>query len=148
MNKKRRPPSALPGDAGMTVLELMIVLVILSLIGVVVTVQVVQQLDRAKVDVTKLQLKQIENSLELFRLDVRRYPNGDEGLIALVRNDNNLDGWRGPYLKNGDILNDPWGTKISYETTEGQRFKLGSFGSDKKEGGEGAQADLLLNGGG
>jgi general secretion pathway protein G len=128
----------------MTVLELMIVLVILSLIGVVVAVQVVQQLDRAKVDIAKLQLRQLENSLVLFQLDLRRYPTTEEGLEILVANPASLAGWRGPYVKNNDILVDPWGRPVSYEMSADGRFAIGSLGADKKAGGEGAAADIVL----
>lgn len=127
-------------------LELMVVLVILSLIGVVVTVQVVQQLDRAKVDVARLQLRQIENAMQIFYIDVRRYPTADEGLRALVVAPGGAQGWRGPYLKGADLLQDPWGTAIAYEGDE-SGYSLRSMGTDRKPDGEGAASDITLTGG-
>lgn len=141
-------PTTLPGDAGLTVLELMVVLVILSLIGVVVTIQVTQQLDRAKVDIVKLQLRQLENALELFQIDARRYPTSDEGLADLLTVPDGLAGWRGPYLKNTDLLKDPWGQPIKYSLGDDGHYTLSSTGSDKKTGGDGAAADINLSGGG
>lgn len=134
-------------DDGLTILELMIVLVILSLIAVVGTVQVVQQMDRAKVDVARLQLRQVESALELFQLDLRRYPTSEEGLSALIVQPSGESGWRGPYLKGRDQLSDPWGTSLTYTGTGPRSFSLGSMGSDSKPGGEGAATDLSLDGG-
>lgn len=139
--------SEVADEAGLTILELMIVLVILSLIAVVGTVQVVQQLDRAKVDVARLQLRQVEGALELFQLDMRRYPTSDEGLPVLLAAPAGEPSWRGPYLKGQEQLIDPWGASLAYETTGPRSFLLRSLGSDGKSGGEGGAADLSLNGG-
>jgi general secretion pathway protein G len=130
----------------MTILELMIVLVILSLIGMVGAVQVMQQLDRAKVDVARLQLRQLENALTLLQLDVRRYPTAEEGLALLVENAGNVEGWRGPYIKGRDLLQDPWGQMLAYEVDGSGAVNIRSLGSDRKSGGEGAAADLLWSG--
>jgi general secretion pathway protein G len=134
----------LPPDAGLTILELMIVLVILSLIGVVVSVQVLGQMDRAKVDIARLQLRQMQTALTLFSLDTRAYPTSEEGLAALLSSPKAVDGWRGPYVKNADALLDPWGQKVSYAPTPAGGYVLASLGSDRKPGGEGAAQDLEL----
>lgn len=147
MNRKLGQ-GAISEEDGLTILELMIVLVILSLIAVVGTVQVVQQMDRAKVDVARLQLRQVEGALELFQLDTRRYPTTEEGLSALVVQPNGETGWRGPYLKGRDQLSDPWGGSLTYSSTGPRSFSLGSMGADVKSGGDGAAADISLDGGG
>lgn len=134
----------LPVDAGLTILELMIVLVILSLIGTVVAVQVVGQMDRAKVDVATLQLRQVQNALTLFELDTHRIPTAAEGLKALLEAPEEAKGWRGPYLKNADLTEDPWGTGLAYELVGDASYRLISLGADRKSGGDGAAADLSL----
>lgn len=134
----------LPADAGLTILELMIVLVILSLIGTVVAVQVVGQMDRAKVDVATLQLRQVQNALTLFELDTHRYPTGAEGLQALIEAPQELDVWRGPYLKNASLIEDPWGASVGYAIDQDGEYQLVSLGADKETGGEGAAADITL----
>lgn len=139
-----RKPAPLPADAGMTILELLIVLVILSLIGTVVGVQVAGQLDRAKVDVAKLQLKQLQNALMLFELDNRRYPSADEGLEALLSAPDEANGWRGPYLKNSTLLADPWGRPVTYKRDDTGQYLLASVGADGKAGGDGLAADIEL----
>ena len=143
----RRSPVAprLPGDAGLTILELLIVLVILSLIGAVVGVQVMGQFDRARVDVARLQLRQLQNALTLFQLDARRYPSVAEGLGALLAAPGETPGWRGPYLKNADLLADPWGRPVNYAMAEGGSYAIASLGADGKSGGDGAAADIVLS---
>jgi general secretion pathway protein G len=142
---KRTTSRRLPADAGLTILELMIVLVILSIIGVVVSFQVVGQMDRAKVDVAGLQLRQLQGALTLFALDTHRYPTGEEGLSALLVQPDATDSWRGPYIKNGHALEDPWGQALQYEPVgDGSGYLLTSLGADRKAGGEGAAAELVL----
>lgn len=140
--------TAIDGESGITILEILVVLVILSLIAVVATIQVVQLMDRAKVDVATLQLRQISNSLELFRIDVRRYPTSDEGLSPLLDNAAGLEGWRGPYVKGSELLLDPWGQPIEYATDTAAGFQLTSLGADRKEGGEANASDIVVGGAG
>lgn len=134
-----------PGDAGLTILELLIVLVILGLIGAVVGVQVMGQFDRARVDVARLQLRQLQNALTLFELDARRYPDAAEGLAALLAAPGETPGWRGPYLKNADLLADPWGRAVNYAPAEGGSYSIASLGADGKSGGDGAAADIVVS---
>jgi general secretion pathway protein G len=141
---KRHGNSRWPNDAGLTILELMIVLVILSLIGAVVGVQVMGQMDRAKVDVAALQLRQLQNALTLFQLDTHRYPSTAEGLDALLNEPQQAEGWRGPYVRNQDLLADPWGRSVTYGVSEDGTFDLASLGADGKQGGTGAAADIVL----
>lgn len=137
-------PNRLPGDAGLTILELMVVLVILSIIGVVVSFQVVGQMDRAKVDIARLQLRQLQNALTLFDLDTHRYPAATEGLVALLTPPDGAANWRGPYVKNKDLFADPWGRQIAYSIDDAQRYVIASKGADGKDGGDGAAADITL----
>lgn len=141
---RQRPANRLPDDAGLTILELMIVLVILSLIGTVAAVQVVGQMDRAKVDVARLQMRQLQNALTLFQLDTHRYPSATEGLAVLIGPPQDAAGWRGPYLKNNELLADPWGRTVTYAVDDAGAYVLTSRGGDGKDGGDGAAADITL----
>jgi general secretion pathway protein G len=127
----------------LSILEVMIVLVILSMAGVVVGMQVTQQFDRAKVDLARLQLRQVQNALLIFQLDVRRYPTADEGITALIESPNGVDAWRGPYLKSRELLSDPWGQPLDY-AVNGDHFMVASLGADRKVGGDGTAADIRL----
>ena len=85
--KKTSEPS---GDAGFTLLELLVVLVIIGLISGLVGPQVMKLLGKAKSDVAKVQMDNITSSLNLFSLDVGRYPNNNEGLSALIKKPNDM----------------------------------------------------------
>lgn len=132
-------------EAGLTLLELLIVLAIISIVGVVVAGQVVGQMDRAKVDLARLQLKQVDNALLLFQLDTGRFPTTEEALGALAVAPANLDGWRGPYLKGDKALLDPWGHGITYSASTEGAYVLKSLGSDGRTGGDGTAADVSLS---
>jgi general secretion pathway protein G len=127
----------------LTILEVMIVLVILSMAGVVVGMQVTQQFERAKVDLAMLQLRQVQNALTLFEVDVRRYPTAEEGIEALFVPPPGLANWRGPYVRTSELIVDPWGQPIGY-AREGEHYLITSLGSDRKPDGEGSAADLQL----
>jgi general secretion pathway protein G len=130
------------GEAGLTVLEVMIVLVILSMLGVVAGMQVTQQFDRAKVDLARLQLRQLQNAIALFEVDMRRYPTAEEGIGVLIDTpQGDTAGWRGPYVRNRDLLLDPWGEPVAY-LVEGDHVTVASLGSDRKSGGEGTASDI------
>lgn len=132
-------------EAGLTLLELLIVLAIISVVGVVVAGQVVGQMDRAKVDLARLQLKQVDNALLLFQLDTGRYPTAEEGLGVLVSAPGNPDGWRGPYLRGDKALLDPWGHGLAFSTSAEGAYVLTSLGSDGRAGGDGTAADVSLS---
>lgn len=137
--------STLPDDAGLTLLELLVVVTILVLLTVSIGTVALNYLDRAKVDTAKLQLNQIEAALDLYRLDLARYPSDAEGLDALVSDPGGEPKWRGPYLKNAATLEDPWGTAFQYRPPRGeQALVLFSFGADGTEGGTGDAADITL----
>ncbi len=68
----------------------------------------VVRLQKGKPQIAKIQIKELEGALQLFRLDTGRYPTTDEGLGVLVRNPG-LATWRGPYVSKTELPNDPWG---------------------------------------
>lgn len=130
-------------QAGFTLLELLVVLAILALLAGLVGPRVLEQLSGARADTAKIQIKNIEAALDLYRLDVGRYPTASDGLQALLEKPANAGRWRGPYLKSADGLLDPWGESFKYRT-EGNKntYEIISFGADKSEGGEGDNADI------
>lgn len=131
-------------EAGITLLEVLIVLAIISLVGVVVAGQVVGQMDRAKVDLAGLQLKQIDNAMVLFQIDTGRFPTSDEGLASLQVAPASLPAWRGPYLRGERALIDPWGHAFVFSSTDDTGYTISSQGSDGKSGGTGTAQDLVI----
>ena len=131
-------------EGGFTLLELLVVLVILGLIGALVAPRVMGLLGRAKGDIARIQIENFRTSMDLFRLDLGRYPSSAEGLKALVVRPAGLDRWNGPYLDGDDAPADPWGHAYRYEVPGqgGRPYRVTSYGADGKPGGEGEDADV------
>lgn len=126
---------------GFTLLELLVVVTILVVLTVSVGSVALNYLGRARADAARIQLGQIETGLDLFRLDLGRYPTDAEGLEALIEGPSGEDAWRGPYVKDAAVLLDPWGRPFAYGE-EGGGYALASLGADGLEGGEGDAADV------
>jgi general secretion pathway protein G len=131
------------GDAGFTLLELLVVLAILGLLAAIVAPRVLKYLGSSRSQTAKVQIQNVAAAAELFRLDVGRYPNNDEGLTALVTAPPATEGWNGPYLQNQTALRDPWGQPYHYRSP-GQHGDIDVYtlGSDKAEGGTGEAKDV------
>lgn len=130
-------------QGGFTLLELLVVLVILGLLAALVGPSVLDKVGGAKSDSAKLQIEELGSSLDIFKLEVGRYPTTQEGLQALVQAPAGASNWRGPYLKKKEVPKDPWGNEYHY-ASPGQHgaYDLYSLGSDNKEGGEGEDKDV------
>jgi general secretion pathway protein G len=129
---------------GFTLIELLVVLVILGLIASVVGPRVVGYLGGAKSDTAKLQIEEIAAALDLYKLELGRYPTTEEGLQALVQAPPAATGWRGPYLKKKVLPKDPWGNPYHY-ASPGQNgvFDVYSYGADNRQGGTDDNKDIV-----
>lgn len=125
---------------GFTLVELLVVLAILGLLAGLVGPRVIGQLGGAKSQTAAVQIADLESAVELFRLEVGRYPTEAEGLRALVQAPSGAVGWNGPYLRRG-LPNDPWGNPYRYRYP-GQHgdFDIFSYGADNAPGGSGENA--------
>lgn len=127
---------------GFTLIELLVVLAILTLLAGLVGPRVLNQLGGAKSKTAGVQIADLEKSLELFKLDVGRYPTTDEGLDALVKRPASVNGWTGPYLKGG-VPTDPWGHPYRYASPgPNGGIEILSLGADGAPGGDGENADI------
>jgi len=127
---------------GFTLLELVIVLVILGTIMAFVGPKIFQQMGKANSATAKIMIQDVAGKLELFRLEVGRYPTAQEGLQSLVKQPPGVDKWAGPYLKDTD-LKDPWGNDFKYnQPGNGKPYDLISLGADNQPGGEGENRDI------
>jgi len=130
-------------SSGFTLIELLVVLVILTLLAGLVGPKVLDQLGGAKSKTARLQISEIEQSLDLFKLDVGRYPNDAEGLRALADRPATASGWNGPYLKKG-LPADPWGAAYQYKNPgRNGAPDVFSLGADAKPGGDGENSDIF-----
>jgi len=136
--------SARHGERGMTLVELLVVLLILSLIAAFAVPQTIKYLGGARRDAAAVQVERLASILDLYALEVGRYPTTEEGLQALVEAPRGASArWNGPYLRKADGLIDPWGQPYEYRAPgEHGTFDLYSLGADSAEGGEGENADV------
>lgn len=130
-------------QAGFTLIEIMVVVVIIGILAALVVPKVMGRPDQAKVTVARGDLKAIASALEMYRLDNRRYPDTQQGLEALVqRPPNGADNWN-PEGYLGRLPVDPWGKPYLYLAPGSKGgYDLWSYGADGREGGDALDADL------
>jgi general secretion pathway protein G len=127
---------------GFTLMELLVVLAILGLLMSLVGPRVLSQLGGAKTKTAAIQIKDLEQSLEMYKLDVGRFPTTEEGLVALVVKPGSVSGWNGPYLKS-DVPLDPWNREYNYKYPgEHGELDIFSYGQNGAPGGDGEDADV------
>lgn len=144
----RRRAAAAPRarDAGVTLIEMMVVLVIIAIVAAIVVPNVIGRPDEARVAVAQTDIRAIGSALELYRLDNRSYPTTSQGLAALAERPASPpepSNWvEGGYLD--AVPQDPWGNDYVYVSPgrEGTGFELVSLGSDGQAGGDGTGADI------
>ena len=131
------PPSR-RRSAGMTLIEILVVLVLIGIVMGIVGGNFIGQGETAKRKAAKIQIGQISQTLDLFKLEIGRYPTSQEGLAALVTAPAGVSNWNGPYWKQGTVPKDPWGNEYQY-IFPGQHgdYDLISNGPTGQQGGEG-----------
>jgi general secretion pathway protein G len=144
-SRKRRAAAGRDGERGFTLVEMLVVITIIGLIMGLIGPRVLNYLGESKVKTARIQLQSFSGALDLFYLDVGRYPSTSEGLAALARRPPGVAAWNGPYLKGGAVPNDPWNGPYVYRAP-GERgaYDIISYGSDGQEGGTGTAADIAL----
>ena len=130
-----KPPRA--GDAGFTLLEILVVVAILGLLIGIVAPAALRQLGGARVSVARQSIERLASVLDLYKLDVGSYPSTEQGLKALSTQPSGLPGWSGPYLKGEATPADPWNRPYLYRspsTRGGHDYDLCSRGPDAQAG--------------
>jgi general secretion pathway protein G len=145
--RSRKRPSWASGEGGFTLIELLVVLVIIGLLATLVAPNFIGQSEKAKPKAARAQLENLRNALDMFQLDVGRYPSTEEGLQGLRQRPSSAPRWAGPYLRD-EIPLDPWGRPYVYRSPGegGGNYDLGSYGADGRAGGDGNNADVALSG--
>lgn len=130
-------------DAGLTLIELMVVVVILALLAVAIVPRVIDRPDQARAARARADIAAITSALNLYRLDAGAYPTTEQGLAALVARPTQPPvpaTWSG-YLDR--LPQDPWGRPYLYLSPGVHgAFDLASHGADGRSGGSGADADI------
>lgn len=141
ITKPRRHP-----ESGVTLIEMMVVLVIIAVVAALIVPNVIGRPDEARVTVARTDVRTIASSLEMYRLDNRTYPATSQGLDALVNRPSApptpVNWASGGYL--GQLPMDPWGNPYVYRSPgQASGFELQSLGADGQPGGEGVDADIV-----
>ncbi|MGF1549209.1 MAG: type II secretion system major pseudopilin GspG [Sphingomonadaceae bacterium] len=120
-------------EAGFTLVELMVVIVIIGLLATVVVINVMPAQDTARIKKAEADIARLEQGIEMYRLNRLDYPESGAGLEALVEEG---------FIRR--LPEDPWGNPYRYQRPgrEGMPFSVYSTGADGAEGGEGEDADI------
>jgi len=140
----RRPVSrSIAGIRGMTLIEILVVLTLIGIVMGIVGGNYLGQGEKAKQKAAKIEIEQIGQTLDMFKLEVGRYPTTQEGLQALITAPTGVTNWNGPYWKKSTLPKDPWTNEYKY-ASPGQHgaYDVWSYGADSKEGGEGTDKDI------
>jgi len=128
------------GQAGFTLVEMLVVIAIIGLVVGLVGPRVLNYLSESKVKAAKIQIESFSAALDLYYLDNGAYPPADEGLAALVERPGSAPAWNGPYLKTGSVPLDPWGHPYVYKVPgDHAPYEIDSYGS----GGMGDSQSLI-----
>lgn len=132
-------------NAGFTLMELLVVIVIIGVLAGYVAPKFFDQPEKARQKMAYQQMRSITDSLELYNLDNRSYPTTEQGLKALAEKPTTSpvpSAWKkGGYMKK--VPQDQWGKDFVYLSpgVHGD-YDLLSYGADGKKGGEDENADI------
>jgi general secretion pathway protein G len=140
-NVKRRRAGS---QAGITLIEMLVVVTIIALFAALVAPKMFNQADKAKVTAARAQINNFGTALGAYKLDTSMFPSTEQGLAALRNRPENMAQWQGPYLPK-DIPLDPWGHPYLYKYPgeHGDEPDITSYGADGQPGGEGINGDIL-----
>jgi general secretion pathway protein G len=139
MNKRRNR-----GRAGITLIEMLVVVTIIALFAALVAPRMFKQSDKAKVTAARAQIQSFMTALGSYKLDTGIFPSTEQGLQALRTPPANLAQWQGPYLPQ-EIPVDPWGHPYLYKFPgeHGDEPDMICYGADGQPGGDGINADIV-----
>jgi general secretion pathway protein G len=138
-------PDQISKEAGYTLAELIVVIVVLSLVAAAITPAILSRFNNSQRRSAQLQAGTISAAMDEFFVDVGRYPAPDEGVEALWAGSDEWEGWSGPYVRTPQSLIDPWGNEFVIVASEDENIppRIVSYGSDGTEGGEGRAQDIV-----
>jgi general secretion pathway protein G len=144
MDQLQRRRNRRPAEAGVTLIEMLVVVTIIGLFVALVGPGLFKKADAAKITATRSQIESFMTALGQYKLDTGMFPTTEQGLIALRVRPGDMAQWAGPYMPK-DIPKDPWGHDYVYKFPgdHGDEPEIISFGADGQPGGEGINADIL-----
>lgn len=131
-------------EAGVTLIEMMVVVTIIALFAALVLPRMMGQADKARRTAARSQINAYLTALGAYKLDTGVFPTTEQGLLVLRDRPENINNWQGPYLQK-EIENDPWGHPYIYRYPgeHGDDPDLISYGADGQPGGDGNNADIV-----
>ncbi len=131
-------------EAGVTLIEMLVVVVIIAVFAAVVGPRLLNQGDKARVVAAKQQIENYQLALGQYHLDTGTYPTTEQGLNALRTQPSGVDQWHGPYLQK-DVAPDPWSHPYVYKFPgeHGDEPDVLSYGADGQPGGSDFNADIV-----
>ena len=130
--------------SGFTLIELMVVIVILGILATIITPKILDRPEQARRMKAKVDIRNLQSALALFKTDTGSYPTTSQGLEALLNNPG-IKGWKtGGYLEGNKLPDDPWGNPYIYLSPgmHGNDYDLESYGKDGEDGGSDSDADI------
>jgi len=130
--------------AGITLIEMLVVVTIIALFAALVAPSMFKQSDKARVTAARAQINAFMTALGTYKLDTGTFPTTEQGLQALRIRPAEANQWNGPYLPK-DVPPDPWGHPYAYKFPgeHGDEPEVTSLGGDGQPGGEGLNADIV-----
>lgn len=138
----------LRSKAGFTLIEVLVVIIIITILASFVTLNIVHKPSEARTAAAKLQVKELQSALQVYRAEQGRYPTQGQGLEALITKPTTepvppnypADG----YLSATSLPKDPWKNDFVYLAPgrKGEPYEVISYGSNGEPGGEGDAADI------
>jgi general secretion pathway protein G len=132
------------GRAGVTLIEMLVVMTIIALFVALVAPTMLKKGDAARVTATKAQIHNFQTALGAYKLDTGTFPTTEQGLQALRVKPDGLNQWAGPYMTQ-DIPKDAWGHDFVYKYPgdHGDEPDITSYGGDGQPGGDGLNGDIV-----
>src|SRR3954464_4696990 len=140
----REPQRRKRRQAGVTLIEMLVVVTIIALFAALVAPKMLRRADAARVTAARAQINSFQTAIGAYKLDTSTFPTTEQGLAALRIRPPNAPLWNGPYLPQ-DIPVDPWGRPYQYKYPgdHGDEPDIVSLGADGQPGGEDINADIL-----
>ncbi len=150
IHKMLSGPATRGAQAGFSLIEIMVVVIIIGLLASIVGVSVFDQLAEGRRNAAQTQIKNFQNALDMYRLDCHRYPATEPGLKVLVAGgggESCKNYKKNGYLAGGKVPLDPWDSPYVYQKPgpKGEEYWIASYGRDGQAGGEGEDADITSN---
>lgn len=129
-------------NAGLTLLEILVVLAIIALVTTLATPRLMETYGRAKSQAAGVQITNVSAAVQVYALDTGQLPSQADGLAALMVAPAGVEGWQGPYVE-AKNLKDPWGRDWVYRQPGAEApFEVVSYGADGQPGGTSEDADI------